>query len=67
MLDELDYFLKEHKMTSQLSALGTPWKNGVIERRNQTIVGHDEFFNTPYILLGICLGHCYMYFELNSV
>ena len=31
-------FLKEHGILSQFSALGTPQQNGVVERRNQTLL-----------------------------
>ena len=51
MSNGLDYFLKEHKIISQLSVTENPQQNGVVEI-------HDEFFNTSYILLGICLRNC---------
>ena len=38
MSTQFDSFLKEHEIISQLSAPGTPQKNGVGERRNRTFV-----------------------------
>ena len=35
---EFVYFLKEHEILSQFSALGTPQQNGVAERRNRTLL-----------------------------
>ena len=37
MFGELNYFLKEHGIISQLTALGTPQQNEVSERRNRTL------------------------------
>ena len=37
MSGELNYFLKEHGIISQLIALGIPQQNGVSERRNRTL------------------------------
>ena len=38
MFIEFVSFLKEHEILSQLSALGTPQKNGLVERINQTLL-----------------------------
>ena len=35
---EFVYFLKEHEILSQFSAPGTPQQNGVVERRNRTLL-----------------------------
>ncbi len=39
---EFEEFLIEHGIVSQLTSPGTPQQNGVAERRNQTLAGHDE-------------------------
>ena len=52
------FFLKEHRILSQLSALRTRQQNEVAERRNRTLLDmgkvNNEFFHNTFILLGIC-------------
>ena len=38
MFNQFDSFFKEHEIISQLSVLGTLWKNRVVERRSQTLI-----------------------------
>ena len=38
LLGEFRQFLEDHGITSQMSALGQPQQNGVVERRNRTLL-----------------------------
>ena len=58
---EFKFYLTQEGIVSQLSAPGTPQQNGVVERRNITLLDMEL-----HIVLGICLRDCYILIELDS-
>ena len=60
LFSEFRQYLKNHKITSKMSAPDQPQQNGVAERRNQTLLDmvrsmNDELCKSPKFLLRIAL------------
>ena len=62
MSNRFDSFLREHGTISQFSASSTPLKNGVMERRNQTVMdivrSMMSFSSLLIFFFGIYLWDC---------